>query len=343
MVLSARIPAPTEGALTQSQRTDEEIKRTQLRVDVVRNSLGTFAGVGALAALVLAVRRQYQKELIDAENQKNNDRTHEHQERVASDARHDAAERRITELQIKAADQLGNEKGAVRLSGLYALERLAQDNERHRQVVANIICAYLRMPHPAYPDPDFRESPPREADLLAPLSERASEELEVRLAAQRILTDHSQAMQMLDDGQIEPDPLYWPVRLDLSGAVLVNFDARFCTFKFPNFTCAKFHGKADFFRAELGGGADFSSAVFNGETMFAAVTFARLPLFGGTRFAIPPDFGGVYINSFAAGERVALPKGWKLIKDPEGSPRLLMVKSSHPIEAVPNIPPAEPE
>ena len=62
--------------------------------------------------------------------------------------RRDATERRITELYTKAFEQLGNDKGAVRLGGLYALERLAQDNPPHRQTIVNVICAYLRMPFP---------------------------------------------------------------------------------------------------------------------------------------------------------------------------------------------------
>ncbi len=58
----------------------------------------------------------------------------------------DATERRITELYTKAVEQLGSEKAPVRLGGLYALERLAQDNPDHRQTIVNVICAYLRMP-----------------------------------------------------------------------------------------------------------------------------------------------------------------------------------------------------
>jgi hypothetical protein len=50
---------------------------------------------------------------------------------------YDAGERRITDLYTKAADQLGSDIAPVRLAGLYALERLAQDAPRspadHRQ------------------------------------------------------------------------------------------------------------------------------------------------------------------------------------------------------------------
>ena len=62
----------------------------------------------------------------------------------------DATERRITELYTKAVEQLGSDKAPVRLGGLYALERLAQDNPAHRQTIVNVICAYLRMPFSAH-------------------------------------------------------------------------------------------------------------------------------------------------------------------------------------------------
>ena len=50
------------------------------------------------------------------------------------------------ELYTKAVEQLGSDQAPVRFSGLYALERLAQDNPAHRQAIVNVICAYLRMP-----------------------------------------------------------------------------------------------------------------------------------------------------------------------------------------------------
>ncbi|QWF84282.1 hypothetical protein [Amycolatopsis sp. CA-230715] len=70
-----------------------------------------------------------------------------HAERTAADARVDAEARRITELYIKASEQLGSDKAPVRMAGFYALERLAQDNEGQRQTVVDVLCAYLRMPY----------------------------------------------------------------------------------------------------------------------------------------------------------------------------------------------------
>jgi hypothetical protein len=105
--------------------------RANARLDAVRTGLAVGAGVGAAAGLALAFRRQH------------------HQEVATDLTDRDATERRITELYIKAVEQLGSDKAPVRLGGLYALERLAQDNPAHRQTIVNVICAYLRMPFSA--------------------------------------------------------------------------------------------------------------------------------------------------------------------------------------------------
>ena len=98
------------------------------RLDAVRTGLAAGAGAAAAVGLGLAFRRQHHQEIAT----------------VLTDL--DATERRITELYTKAVEQLGSDKAPVRLGGLYALERLAQDNREHRQTIVNVICAYLRMP-----------------------------------------------------------------------------------------------------------------------------------------------------------------------------------------------------
>ncbi|MEU3622805.1 hypothetical protein [Amycolatopsis coloradensis] len=104
------------------------------RLDALKIGLSIGVGSGGVVALYLAWRRQHSTEASLA-----------HQERTADDARTDAVERRITEMYLKAAELLGSEKAPVRLSGLYALERLAQDNKSQRQTIVNVFCAYLRM------------------------------------------------------------------------------------------------------------------------------------------------------------------------------------------------------
>ena len=118
----------TTWLLTIASHAKPGTDQANSRLDAVRTGLAAGAGAGAAVGLMLAFRRQH------------------HQE-IATDLTDlDATERRITELYTKAVEQLGSDKAPVRLGGLYALERLAQDNPAQRQTIVNVICAYLRMP-----------------------------------------------------------------------------------------------------------------------------------------------------------------------------------------------------
>lgn len=109
------------------------------RLDALKVGLSLGVGTGGLFALYLTWRRQRAAEAeLD-----NRERALVHQLHTAADANKDATERRVTELYTRAVDQLGADKAPVRLGGLYALERLAQDNVEHRQTVVNVLCAYL--------------------------------------------------------------------------------------------------------------------------------------------------------------------------------------------------------
>ncbi|UMP00117.1 hypothetical protein [Amycolatopsis sp. EV170708-02-1] len=118
------------------------------RLDALKIGLSIGVGSGSVVALYLAWRRQRSTE-ADLDNreralaQQYEVLAHQQtvaatrqaqQERVADDAR----ERRITELCTKAVEQLGSDKAPVRLGGLYALERLAQNNETQRQTIVNV-------------------------------------------------------------------------------------------------------------------------------------------------------------------------------------------------------------
>lgn len=131
------------------------------QLDAIRTGGTLGVGLGGAVALWLAVRKQRSTELdllqkyeahqlaerAAAHTEKVAAENHAHQLRLAADTREDATARRITELYGKGVDQLGSEKAAVRLGGLYALERLAQDSNfvRLRQTIVNVFCAYLRM------------------------------------------------------------------------------------------------------------------------------------------------------------------------------------------------------
>ncbi|MFD8500795.1 pentapeptide repeat-containing protein [Amycolatopsis sp. NPDC059657] len=244
------------------------------QLDAIRTGGTLVVGAGGAVALLLTARKQRSTELelrqkheahllaekIAADN-------HAHQLQVAKDAREDATERRITDLYIKAADQLGSEKAPVRLAGLRALERLAQGNPEQRQTIVDVICAYLRMPS-ASDEPQERE---------------------VRLTAQRILVTH---LSPTDN----PDG-FWPdTDLDLSGAVLDDFRLSQCRLRtgffsrteFAGtawFTNVEFTGDAWFTRAKFGDDAGFENADFQGRGGFTDIVFAGRARFGNARFA----------------------------------------------------------
>ena len=166
---------------------------------------------------MLAFRRQHHREIAT----------------VLSDL--DATERRITELYTKAVEQLGSDKAPVRLGGLYALERLAQDNPAHRQTIVNVICAYLRMPFsptaPASkPEPEAAEGqkePGTESETGTDgIGGTWQQERQVRLTAQRILAEHLRDDRAKDQQSTDPpSSRFWNnIRLDLTGATLIDFN-----------------------------------------------------------------------------------------------------------------------
>ena len=51
---------------------------------------------------------------------------------------------RVTEVFAKAVEQISADGLAARLGGLYALDKLARDNEKERQTIADIFSAFAR-------------------------------------------------------------------------------------------------------------------------------------------------------------------------------------------------------
>jgi hypothetical protein len=230
---------------------DVAVRAAQLRVDVIRNILAVGAGAGALIALFVALRREYVKERVDHADL-------EHRERVATDAKYDASERRVTELYVKASEQLGSEKAAVRLASVYALERLGQDNIEHRQTILEVLCAYLRMPYrPAAVDLRLG-SYDLSAEEKAAQNERLLER-QVRLTIQTVLRKH------LEYGEEESvQPFYWAdARLDLTGATLIAFNLVHCKFDILDATNARFLGRTDLSKSRMTG-IRLNRAVFEG-------------------------------------------------------------------------------
>jgi len=167
----------------------------------------------------------------------------------------------LTDRYASAAEQLGHEKPAVRLAGVYAMARLADDWEPQRQPCIDVLCAYLRMPY----EPE-----------TAPTGER-----EVRLTVIRLIRDHLRPIAAVS----------WQGRdLDFTGATFDGGDFTGATFRGGqvNFTGATFSGgevnffgaefsggRVNFYKAEFSGGrVSFTDATFNGgEVSFTDATF----------------------------------------------------------------------
>lgn len=163
----------------------------------------------------------------------------------------DATERRITELYTNAADQLGSDSAPVRLAGLYALERLAQDNRGQRQTIVNVICAYLQMPFtspgpvPVAPPNDHENASfsPRQRSSAAfaeageyraerkryekhlQKRDKRAQEQRVRNTAIQILSRH-RSITVVNRGDDQGTTAYrrWRVTIDLPGAYLAGAD-----------------------------------------------------------------------------------------------------------------------
>ena len=205
--------------LSEANKIVDPDAKAKARIEAIRTGLTVGAGGGGAIVLALAARRQWLNE-------------HEaiRQDEADKYNRFDAEEKRITDLYTKAVDQVGSEKAAVRLGGLYALERLAQDNAAHRQTIVDVLCAYLRMPYGPPNDEDSDESLDRE-------------ELEVRLTVQRMLTRHACPTVYLGEGSRSPNPAYWgELDLNLDKAFLMDFSMEDCRVKSATISGARLMG-----------------------------------------------------------------------------------------------------
>jgi hypothetical protein len=174
----------------------------------------------------------------------------------------------------RSVELLGNEADQVRVGALYSLVWLAGSNPRYKQTVLEVLCAYLRRP---FDHPELRDEPDGAAEESDPEADR---EREVRLTAQRLITD------VLPWGT-DPDPRIYD--LDLSGARLEHFRlegrrigrliARRARFhgitrlgqleasKPVLFTDASFLGRLDLHAARLDGGVSFQRAQFRDDVV----------------------------------------------------------------------------
>ncbi|MEV4385052.1 hypothetical protein AB0J68_04865 [Micromonospora sp. NPDC049580] len=232
--------------------------------DLLKLVFAVVAGMGGVAALVVAYRRQRVAEHTNALAE------FAHQLAHAADLRAEvtkalalAADERAkieterngvrlyNERFAKASEELGSDKAAIRLAGVYAMTGLADDWQEGRQTCIDVICAYLRMPY-APPPPTLNGAQTYPGDQAAGVNteaiRNAYEEREVRHTVIRLIGRH---LSLAAD-----DPTSW---------YGLDFDFTGVTFDGGDFSNATFSG----------GRVSFVGARFDlGEVTFARATFS---------------------------------------------------------------------
>ncbi|SCK26900.1 Uncharacterized low-complexity proteins [Streptomyces sp. ScaeMP-e48] len=190
--------------------------------DAIKTTLAILTLAGAVLAGVYAYRRQ----------------------RIAESDAHRADANQLADRYTTAAEQLGHDKAAVRLAGVYTLARLADDWEEQRQVCIDVLCAYLRMPYETDPEvTGYKEG-----------------EREVRLTIIRLVRDHLR--------HAPESPHSWRG---------YDFDFTGATFDGGDFSGAVFTGGRVSFDDVVfsGGTVGFDDATFSGgEVSFTRATFS---------------------------------------------------------------------
>ncbi|MFD8845813.1 pentapeptide repeat-containing protein [Streptomyces pseudogriseolus] len=154
-----------------------------------------------------------------------------------------------------AAEQLGHDRAAVRLAGIYALSRLADDDSTQRETICRLLCAYLRISY------DPHDPPPGER--------------EVRLTAIKVIAEHLQ--------NPAAETTWCGIDLDFSGARFDggSFAGAHFTSGAVNFSGCDFtHGTISFDHATFSGATvnfgsgDDPPAVFSGaQVLFTGAHF----------------------------------------------------------------------
>jgi hypothetical protein len=215
----------------------------------------------------------------------------------------------------RAVELLGHETDQVRVGALHALAGLARSNRDYTQTVLDVLCSYLRRPfqHPRYSS--SQRWTPEESD-------DAERQLQVRLTAQRLITE------LLPGADDAGEPAF---DLDLTGATLEYFElsdrkvgtvllryahlfssnnlsrsvfhghvyftgSAFGTGRLSGrFRCddAVFHRRAWFSGVHFGGPVRCQRTTFHGPVKFSDSTFADEVTLAGSTFEGRSDFDGV--------------------------------------------------
>ena len=269
---------------------------------IATRAFAIVAGLGGVALLVIAYRRQRSTENVE--------------EREVS--------KLFTDTFDSASDKLGSEHAAVRLAGVHALARLADEAPEGRedlvQMVIDVLCAYLRMPYEPRPDepsgkPD-RSVPPAaspttavdlgrlrgtEPDVQHEKQQEAKEEHRRRVLEFEASQQVRHTIIRIIGNRLREDTRWRGKDYDFTGVVFDGGDLAGAHFSggLVSFDEAEFSGRSVSFDGACfsGGTVSFDGAWFSG----GLVSFARAEFSGGM-----VSFEGTYFSggsvSFARAE-----------------------------------------
>ena len=236
-------------------------------------------------------------------------------------ARQVQAERRSR--YAKAIEQLADEKGTIRIGGVYTLTKLVdewlsdektipdiQKRQEEGQVIINNLCSYIRSSFPIaekreyidFLDKNNMYSQYSKEDVVL-----LREEQEVR---RTILEEMSKRLENKTSGILQNGdwsifkysfnkaPFFYPTN------DLIFKDSNFSNSKFYgggdfsgtkfigeiNFQGAHFEGTANFHESFFKGNTDFTDAIFDEKTIFHSATFNKFPNFLRVLFVDSPNF-----------------------------------------------------
>jgi hypothetical protein len=243
--------------------------------EMIKISLAAIAGVGGVVALVVAYRRQRVLEAGNVRSEREELRSHTRlqEERFA-----------------RASEEIGSEKAAVQLAGIYAMAALADDWPSGRERCVEVLCAFLRLPPKVVSEPTEQRVVQLGADrrirrsrqVIDPRSTReAREGREVRATILRLIARHLRH---------ESEVSWAGIDLDFTGALIEDADFSGCQFldseiRFKESTFSS--GIIRFDRATFDGARMiFSGAAFEHSTVYfnGAEILGGLISFGASKF-----------------------------------------------------------
>ena len=211
--------------------------------------------------------------------------------------------RRITDAFTKAVELLGHKDVAVRQGGIYALGRLALENESEHPKIMDIVAAYVRDKTALPQDPELATTPAEVLDeLLEEQEPRAGIDVEAAVA---VLRDRNTAFDRKADVE--------RYRFDLSNCCLVDVDLVRMDLSHVNLSDSVFI-RCLFHEADLSGASMVSSRFPDSDLAEANLQGATLDNADLTRVT-PGTLAQAQLNAAKGNRDTQLPPG---LQAPEG-------------------------